>query len=276
MRSGDTLFELAQRFNTSVNAILAANPGIDPNSLRVGQRICIPGVQPPPPTTCPAGTTAYIIRAGDTLFELARRFNTTVNAILAANPGLDPNSLRVGQRICIPGTTPPPGCPTGTVSYAVRAGDTLYRIAQRFNVTINAIIAANPGIDPNRLTVGMVICIPQQQGGVCPGGTTYIIRAGDTFFSIAQRYDVSLNALIAANPGVDPNRLVVGQQICIPELVDCPGNRSYVILPGETLTTIAEKYVVSVDELLAANPGLRPSDFIPGRRICIPLEETSV
>jgi LysM repeat protein len=54
------------------------------------------------PSGCPAGTTPYIIRAGDTFFSLARRFNTTVQAIIAANPGVDPNRLQIGQRICIP------------------------------------------------------------------------------------------------------------------------------------------------------------------------------
>ncbi len=51
---------------------------------------------------CPANTTPYTIRAGDTLFELAREYNTTVDAILRANPGLDPGNLQIGQRICIP------------------------------------------------------------------------------------------------------------------------------------------------------------------------------
>ncbi|MFO7296212.1 MAG: LysM domain-containing protein, partial [Clostridia bacterium] len=66
----------------------------------IGQTICIPGTAPP--SGCPAGTMPYIIRAGDTFFSLARRFGTTVDAIMAANPGVDPNRLQIGQRICIP------------------------------------------------------------------------------------------------------------------------------------------------------------------------------
>ena len=61
---------------------------------------------------CPAGTQPYTIRAGDTYFSLAMRFNTTVAAIMAANPGVDPNRLQIGQVICIPGAPPMPGeCP---------------------------------------------------------------------------------------------------------------------------------------------------------------------
>ncbi|MGE5551927.1 MAG: LysM peptidoglycan-binding domain-containing protein, partial [Bacteroidota bacterium] len=72
-----------------------------PNRLVIGQRICIPVPAPP---TCPG--FLYTIQAGDTLFALAARFGTTVQAILAANPGLDPNSLQVGRRICIPVPAP--------------------------------------------------------------------------------------------------------------------------------------------------------------------------
>ncbi|MBZ2175975.1 LysM domain-containing protein, partial [Schnuerera sp. xch1] len=81
---------------------------------------------------CPQGSFSYTIRAGDTLFVLAQRFNTTVSAIQRLNPGIDPNNLRVGQIICIPGTMQPP-CPNGFL-YTIRAGDTFFILAQRFGV----------------------------------------------------------------------------------------------------------------------------------------------
>ncbi len=216
IRAGDTYFSLAQRFNTTVAAIIAANPGVDPNRLMIGQRICIPGA--PMPGECPAGTQPYIIRAGDTYFSLAQRFNTTVAAIIAANPGVDPNRLMIGQRICIPGAPMPGECPAGTQPYIIRAGDTYFSLAQRFNTTVAAIIAANPGVDPNRLMIGQQICMPgTPMPGGCPSGTSeYTIRAGDTFFSIARRFNISVDALMRANPGVDPDRLQIGQVICVP------------------------------------------------------------
>ena len=268
IRAGDTLFSLAQRYNTTVDAIIRANPGIDPSNLRIGQVICIPS-STPGPVPCPGGTL-YTIRAGDTLFALAQRYNTTVDAILRANPGIDPNNLRVGQIICIPGTGPVP-CPGGTL-YTIRAGDTLFSLAQRFNVTVDAIIQANPGIDPNNLRVGQVICIPGTGPAPCPGGTLYTIRAGDTLFSLAQRYNTTVDAILRANPGIDPNNLRVGQVICIPGTgpVPCPGGTLYTIRAGDTLFSIAQRFNVTVDAVLRANPGIDPNNLRIGQEICIP------
>jgi len=114
-------------------------------------------VSPP----CPAGTFLYYIRPGDTLYKLARRFNTTVNAIVNANPGLDPHWLRIAQGICIPRQPVFPACVSGTY-YTVRYGDTLNKIAQRNNIPLQALLMANPGIaNPDLIYVNQVICIPQ-------------------------------------------------------------------------------------------------------------------
>jgi len=157
IRPGDTFFILAQRFNTTVDAIQRLNPNVNPNNLQIGQIICIPGMAP---AQCPNGFF-YTIRAGDTLFILSQRFGVSVQAIINANPGINPNNLQIGQRICIPGALPPPlpPCPNGFY-YTIVAGDTLFLLAQRFNVSVQAIINANPGIDPNNLRIGQLICIP--------------------------------------------------------------------------------------------------------------------
>ncbi|GMG97419.1 LysM peptidoglycan-binding domain-containing protein [Tepidimicrobium xylanilyticum] len=218
IRPGDTLFQLANRFNTTVDAITRINPGIDPNRLQIGQSICIPGATtPPPPGTCPNGFF-HVIRAGDTYFRLSQQYGVSVDAIIRANPGVDPNRLQIGQRICIPGGTPPlPPCINGFY-YTIRAGDTIFALSQRFNVSVEAIIGANPGINPNNLQIGQTICIPRAvtPGPPCPNGFLYSIRAGDTLFAIGQRFNVSVDAIIRANPGIDPNNLRIGQVICIP------------------------------------------------------------
>ncbi|NLW22922.1 MAG: LysM peptidoglycan-binding domain-containing protein [Tissierellia bacterium] len=174
-----------------------------------------------PMQACPAGSFAYVIRPGDTLFLLANRFGTTVNAIMALNPGINPNNLQIGQRICIPTAADPrpplPPCPNGFY-YTIRAGDTFFRLSQQFNVSVDELMRANPGVDPNRLMIGQTICIPRPVTPIppCPNGFYYSVRAGDTLFAIGQRYNVSVDAIIRANPGINPNNLQIGQLICIP------------------------------------------------------------
>lgn len=222
---------------------------------------------------CPGGTL-YTIRPGDSFFSLAQRFNTTVEAIMAANPGVDPRNLQIGQTICIPVAPGPGPCPGG-FPYRIQASDTFFSIARRFGITVEALMAANPGVDPNRLQIGQQICIPAPAPAPpCPGDT-YTIRPGDTFFSIARRFGTTVDALIAANPGVDPDRLQVGQVICLPPgftgPIPCPGGFIYRVRPGDTLFSISRRFGVSVQALITANPHLPdPERLQIGDLICIP------
>lgn len=167
---------------------------------------------------CPPGTTAYIVKPGDTFYKLAIQFNTTIPAIISANPLLNPNLLRIGQQICIPRQPIYPACPEGNY-YIIKSGDTLYRIAEFFNVSLDDLIEANPAIDPYRLFIGQVICVPLATPPVTclEGQGDYIVKQGDTFYSIAQRFNLTIAELINANPSVNPRALLVGQIICIPD-----------------------------------------------------------
>lgn len=248
IRAGDTLYLIAQRFNTTVQAILATNPGIDPERLYTGQVICIPQVQPP----CPAGSTTYVIRSGDTLASIARRFNTTVQALLAINPGIIPEMLYIGQVICVP--QPVSGCPIGTSPYEIKAGDTLANIAARFNTTVGAILNTNPGVVPERLYVGQVICIPQPQSvdPSCPTMNFYVIRRGDTLSAIARIFNVSVQQIINANPGINPNALYVDQVICIP--VSPSPTRIIVSIEAKTLSLYRDGRLVKSYPVATGKP----------------------
>jgi len=98
----------------------------------------------------------YTVQRGDTLYSIARRYGTTVQAIAQANGILNPAYIRVGQVLCIPGlaTPPPPGG-----YYAVQRGDTLYSIARRFGTTYWAIAAANNLSNPNYIYPGQGLVI---------------------------------------------------------------------------------------------------------------------
>jgi len=157
IKPGDTFYSLAQRFGTTLAAIISANPLVNPSMLRIGQQICIPR-QPIFPA-CPE-RNFYTIRAGDTLYRIANFFNVSLDDLIEANPAINPVGLFVGQVICIPLATPPVTCLEGQGDYIVKAGDTFYSIAQRFNTTVQAIVNANPGINPEALLIGQKLCIP--------------------------------------------------------------------------------------------------------------------
>ncbi len=109
VQPGDTLAKLARRYRVSIDDIVAANHLPNPNRIRVGQKLWIPGCQPPP---C-AGGSWYVVQKGDTLFSIARRFGVTVASIASANHLADPYVIKGGQKLCIPGGGPvPPSPPT--------------------------------------------------------------------------------------------------------------------------------------------------------------------
>lgn len=123
---------------------------------------------------CPAGQTPYTIRGGDTLWAIARNWDTTVDDILAVNPGIDPDNLQIGQKICLPFTGEIyPMCRTGNY-YVVRRGAGISTIAAYFGVTADMITKNNMGIDPDNLYEGQVLCIP-----VAPSPVRVVIGGGE-------------------------------------------------------------------------------------------------
>lgn len=161
----------------------------------------------------------YIIQEGDILFTIAAKFDTTPENILRLNPGLNPANLPVGRRICvISATDQPVRCPIGTLPYNINEGDTLLSIAMRFGTDVEALLRANPDIDPYNLQVGQRICISQkfQEPPMCPTRNFYVIRRGDTIRAIAASFEVSVDEILRINPELNPRNLQVGQIICIP------------------------------------------------------------
>ncbi|MBX5475726.1 MAG: LysM peptidoglycan-binding domain-containing protein, partial [Clostridia bacterium] len=199
VRQGETLFSIAAKFGVTVQALLNANPGINPNNLQVCQIICIPGVAS---RLCPGGSLTTV-RAGQTMSSIAQQFGISLQSLIAANPWIpNPNFLCPGEQLCVP-IAAPGGC-FGGLLYGVRQGETLFSIAAKFGVTVQALLNANPGINPNNLQVCQIICIPGVAGRLCPNGFLTTVQAGQSMFSIAQQFGVPLQSLIAANPWI-PN-----------------------------------------------------------------------
>jgi len=201
-----------------------------PTPTRVSQPLPTPTPVPPTPappvlptpvlpTPAPVGPTfTYIVKPGDTLYSIARRYGTSVDVLVSLNSLSNADDIKVGQELQIPGTAPTP-VPTPVPApqvHIVQKGDTLYSIARYYGVTPAELAAVNGITDPDRIYVGQRLVIPA--GGVepTPIPRTHVVQAGETLLEIALRYGVTMQALQTANNISDPDHIEVGQVLVIP------------------------------------------------------------
>ena len=171
-------------------------------------------------------------------------------------------------------------CPANTFAYAVQPGDTLYKIASKFNTTLTAIISSNPGISPYNLRVGQLVCIPMQQplALTCPIGTSpYEVKKGDTLATIANKFNTTIASILLVNPNIVPENLPIGQRICVSQEKTvqplCSMLNTYVIRKGETFVLIAKAFNIPLQSLLDVNPGVAPTNLYEGLVICVPISQ---
>ncbi len=102
-------------------------------------------------------TTMYTVKSGDTLYSIAQRYNTTVNAIARYNGIADPNVIQVGQVLRIPMTIVP--SENDDCHYTVKSGDTLYKIARECGMSVVDLINMNRLTNPDWIYPGQVLTI---------------------------------------------------------------------------------------------------------------------
>ena len=205
---GDTLRKIADRCGTTVYALRRANPAIGSGDLIYPDQILL---LPGSILYGNNGYNTYIVMRGDTLKSLATRFGTSMDVLVNLNSDItNINIIYEGQRMVVPSgngvpSTPPPA--SGN-TYTVQRGDTLRKIADRLNTTVEAMLKVNPQIyNPNLIYVGQVINLPA-------GLSTYVVQYGDTLKIIAARFGTSSESLLALNPQItNANLIYVGQMI---------------------------------------------------------------
>lgn len=206
--SGDTLRKIADRCGTTVYALRRANPMIGSGDLIYpDQLLLLPGAL----VSGNNGYSTYIVMRGDTLKSLAYRFGTSMDVLVSLNADItNINVIYEGQRMVVPSgsgvpSTPPPA--SGLV-YTVQRGDTLRKIADRLNTTVDALLKINPQIgNPNLIYAGQIINLPA-------GSSTYVVQWGDTLKIISARFGTSVESLLALNPQItNANLIYVGQVI---------------------------------------------------------------
>ena len=148
---GDTLSEIALRFNTTIQKLVELNNIANPNFIYVGQILTIPNV----------GTTkkriSYTVVRGDTLNKIARTYNVTVQSIVELNSIQNPNLIYVGQTLIIETNSEKD---LSYITYTVRRGNTLWGIARRYNTSVSAIVSLNQIQTPNLIYPGQILRIP--------------------------------------------------------------------------------------------------------------------
>jgi N-acetylmuramoyl-L-alanine amidase len=263
VRSGDTLSRIAAQHGTTVSALASANGISNPNVIRIGQRLELPGAAstpapaPAPAPAAPAAGGSHTVARGETLSGIAKRYGTTTRALQDANRIGNPNLIRVGQRLTVPGAAAPapapaptsaptsapgPAAPAAGGTHTVARGETLSGIAKRYGTTTRALQDANGISNPNLIRVGLRLTVPgaaapapapapppapaaPAEDVVAPApetGGTYTVVAGDSLSRIARRVGSTTATLASLNGISDPNVLRVGQVLTLPAGATAP------------------------------------------------------
>jgi lysozyme len=308
VQSGDTLSGIALQFNTTVTALLLANPDLDNSTaITVGEQLAIPGS-----LVTSNGQTIYIVKQGDYLSAIAVAQGVSLSALEQANPNItDYNLITPGERIVVPlngipitgsqaslAVVPLSGIagsqlsisganfpPNAVINVSVgQQGQTAFLTLSptsdsngNFSVTATIPSSAAPG------SLWMITATTQTDNGATASASfqvtsqppvgLYTVQSGDTLSSLALRFNTTVNALLLANPQVtNPDVLTVGQQLYIPgSLVTANGQTVYIVKSGDSLSLIAYNQGVSLTSLEQANPGITDPNLIyPGEHVVIP------
>ena len=200
VQKGDTLYSIAAANNTTVDELKKAN-NLTSNILSTGQLLKIPSALLPEST--------YIVKKEDSLYSIANKYNTTIDELKRIN-NLTSNILSIGQVLKLPSDKVSDiEKEENTISYTVQKGDSLYSIARKYSTTIDKIKDLN-NLTTNLLSIGQVLLIPTDTNLE----TTYTVQKGDSLYSIAKKYDTTVDRLKQLN-NLKSNLLSIGQILIV-------------------------------------------------------------
>ena len=213
VQRGDTLYSISKKFNVSINKLKELN-NLESNTILPGQKLIIKE-----PTTPPQPTT-YKVQKGDTLYSISQKFNTTIDEIKRLN-NISSNNIYINQELYIPSTNTLPSNPLPIPpinddeneeysEYIVQKGDSLWKISRDYNISVKDLIELN-NLTTTTLQIGDKLLVPIQTNNE----KTYIVKRGDTLWSIAKENNITVNELKEKN-NLTTNLLSIGQTIIIP------------------------------------------------------------
>lgn len=251
VKAGDTLYGIARNYGISVDELKAAN-NLSSNTLTIGEVLIIPKVETPEMPD----ENIYIVKSGDTLYSIANKYGMSVNELKSLN-NLTSDVLSIGQELIVS-----EGNAATLDTYTVKAGDTLYSIANKYGLTVNELKQLN-NLTSDILSIGQVLNVSNSV--VSTPSNTYTVKSGDSLYSIAKKYGITVDALKSAN-GKTSNLLSIGEILVIPTTTT---TRTYTVKAGDSLWKIATNYGVSVNALKQAN-GLTSDLLSIGQVLVIP------
>lgn len=243
VKSGDTLYKIANKFNISVSKLKELN-NLNSDILSIGQKLI---VKDDIVSENIEDYETYIVKNDDTLYGIAKKYNVKVDDIIKLN-NLNSNILSINQKLLIPKGEEL--IEQNKMNYIVKKGDTLYSISKEYNVDVDDLIKEN-NLTSNILSIGDILTIPLNELDINSLGDyiTYTVKSGDTLYKISKDYDISIDELMDYN-GLTTNILSIGSIIKIPKTTST--NR-YIVKKGDSIYSIAKKFNKSVDEIKLKN-----------------------
>ena len=205
----------------------------------------------------PLGSNYYTVKSGDSLWSISRKFGVTVNDLKKVN-NLSSNLLSIGQNLIIPGKKNN----TSSNEYVVKKRDTLYGIANKYNVSVDNLKSYN-NLSTDSLSIGQIIKIPDNK----VNSNEYVVKSGDSLYSISRKYGVSVDELMSVN-NLKSTVLSVGQVLKIPNSGEVT-NVIYTVKKGDSLWSIAKNNKTTVDAIVKLN-NLSNANLSIGQKLLLP------
>ena len=198
VKSGDSLWSISRKFDITVDELKNAN-NLSSNLLSVGQNLIIPGKD------FDATGEEYVVKKGDSLYSIAKKYNTSVDNLKSIN-NIITDSLAIGQIIKLPEKSS-----MDNNSYIVKKGDSLYSIAKTYNTSVDKLKEIN-NLTSNALAIGQVLKLPNSD---MSENVVYTVKKGDNLYSIAREYGTTIDAIKKLN-NITSNTLSIGQKLLLP------------------------------------------------------------